>query len=104
MTDPEMSGTHTVIGFSNCSHMMPNRIAINNRAHLEAAMEFKLYTVVQDPTISYGLKPPGKQIAGIIRDLAQNDSSDLITGLEIFERFANYSRKIWKSIVISIGY
>jgi len=69
MTDPEMSGVHTVIGLSNCSHMMPNWIAIN-RAYLEATMEFKLYTVVQHPTISYGLKPPGKQIAGIIRDLA----------------------------------
>ena len=69
MTDPEMSGVHTVIGLSNCSYMMPNQIAIN-RAYLEAAMEPKPYTGVQHPTISYGLKPPGKQIAGIIRDLA----------------------------------
>ena len=96
MTDPEMSGVHTVIGLSNCSHMMPNRIAIN-RAYLEVAMEFGLDTAVLDPTISYGLKPPGKQITGIIRDLAQNDGSDPIKGFEIFERVANYSRKYGKA-------
>ena len=95
MIDPEMSGVHMIIGLSNCSHMMPNRIAIN-RAYLEVAMEFGLYTVVLDPTISYGLKPSGRQIAGIIRDLAQNDGSDPIKGLEIFERFANYSRRYGK--------
>ena len=96
MTDPEMSGIHTVIGLSNCSHMMPNRIAVN-RAYLEVAMEFGLDTAVLDPTINYGLKPSGKQILGIIRDLAENDDSDPIKGFKIFERIADYSRKYGKA-------
>jgi 5-methyltetrahydrofolate--homocysteine methyltransferase len=95
MTDPEMSGVHTVIGLSNCSHMMPNRIAVN-RAYLEVAMEFGLDTAVLDPTINYGLKPAGNQVSGIISDLAGNDGSDPIKGFEIFERIADYSRKYGK--------
>ena len=95
MSDPKMKGVHTVMGLSNCSHMMPNRMAMN-RAYLQAAMEHGLDAAVLDPMIDYGMKEPGKQISSIIKDLAENDGSDMMKGFEIFERIAEYSRKYGK--------
>jgi 5-methyltetrahydrofolate--homocysteine methyltransferase len=96
MSDPAMKGVHTVIGLSNCSHMMPNRIAIN-RAYLQVAMEHGLDAAVLDPTIDYGMKDPGKQILSIITALAENDGTDAMKGFEIFEQIAEYSRKYGKT-------
>jgi methylenetetrahydrofolate reductase (NADPH) len=90
--DSALRGTHTLIGLTNCSHMMPNRAAIN-RAYLYVAMEHGLSAAVLDPRVDYGAKEPGKQILSIIRDLAANDGSDMMAGMEIFERVAEYSRK-----------
>ncbi len=95
MNDSMMTGVHTAIGLSNCSHMMPNRIAIN-RAYLHVAMEHGLDAAVLDPTIDYGMKTPGKGISGIINELAENDGSDMMKGFEIFEQIAEYSRKYGK--------
>jgi 5-methyltetrahydrofolate--homocysteine methyltransferase len=96
MSDSELAGVHTSIGLSNCSHMMPNRTAIN-RAYLQVAMECGLDAAVLDPTVDYGMKKPGKQILSIITDLAENDGSDLMKGFQIFERVAEYSRKYGRS-------
>lgn len=90
--DPELRGSHTIIGLTNCSHMMPNRLAIN-RAYLHVAMEHGLNAAVLDPRVDYGAKEPGRQILSIVRDLAANDGSDLMASMEIFERVAEYSRK-----------
>ncbi|MBM3214069.1 hypothetical protein FJZ36_04060 [Candidatus Poribacteria bacterium] len=92
MDDPGLKGAHTLIGLTNCSHMMPNRMAIN-RAYLHCAMEHGLSAAVLDPRVNYGEKEPGKQILSIIRDLAANDGSDLMASMEIFERVAEYSRR-----------
>jgi len=90
--DPELKGCRTLIGLSNCSHMMPNRRAVN-RAYLDVALEHGVTAAVLDPTVDYGERTPGKQIRGIISDLAANDGSDMTAGFEIFTRIADYSRK-----------
>jgi len=90
--DAGLRGSHTLIGLTNCSHMMPNRTAIN-RAYLHVAMEHGLNAAVLDPRVDYGAKEPGKQILSIIRELAANDGSDPMAGMEIFEKVAEYSRK-----------
>jgi len=92
MTDPALMGVHTLIGLSNCSHMMPNRLAIN-RAYLQTAIEYGLSAAVLDPRVNYGEKEPGKQILAIIREFAENDGSDLMASMERFEKVAEYSRK-----------
>ena len=74
---------------------MPNRVAIN-RAYLHVAMEHGLDVAVLDPTIDYGMKAPGKGISGIINELAENDGSDMMKGVDIFEQVAEYSRKYGK--------
>ncbi len=96
MSDPYMKGVHTAMGLSNCSHMMPNRLAIN-RGYLQIAMEHGLDAAVLDPTIDYGIKDPGKQILSIIKDLAENDGTDMMKSFAIFERIAEYSRKYGKN-------
>jgi len=97
MGDSQMKGVHTVIGLSNCSHMMPRRLAIN-RAYLHVAMEHGLDAAVLDPAIDYGARPPEEGILGIVKDLAGNDGSDAMRGFEIFERVAEYSRRHRKSV------
>jgi 5-methyltetrahydrofolate--homocysteine methyltransferase len=90
--DPELAGARTLIGLSNCSHMMPNRRAVN-RAYLHVALEHGVTAAVLDPTVDYGQQEPGKQILGIVRDLAANDGSDMTAGFGIFTRIADYTRK-----------
>lgn len=90
--DPDLKGCRTLVGLSNCSHMMPNRRAVN-RAYLDVALEHGLTAAVLDPTVDYGEREPGKQIRGIISDLAANDGSDMTAGFEIFTRIAEYSRR-----------
>jgi|ABEF01.1.fsa_nt_gi hypothetical protein len=60
--------------------MMPNRRAVN-RAYLHAALEHGLTAAVLDPTVDYGERAPGKQILSIVRDLAANDGSDTVFGV-----------------------
>lgn len=90
--DPGLEGARTLIGLSNCSHMMPNRRAVN-RAYLHVALEHGVTAAVLDPTVNYGEREPGKQILSIMRSLADNDGSDMTAGFEIFTKIADYSRR-----------
>jgi 5-methyltetrahydrofolate--homocysteine methyltransferase len=92
MSDPQMSGVHTVIGLTNASHMMPNRLSLN-RSYLRVAMEYGLTAAVLDPRVNYGERDPGRQSLDIIQRLAENDGSDLAASMEIFEAIAEYSRR-----------
>lgn len=95
-SDPQLQGTHTLIGLSNCSHMMPNRISIN-RAYLQIAIDYGLTAAVLDPKVDYGMKIPSKQVLKLISDLADNDGSDATKSYEIFEKIAEYAQKYTKS-------
>ena len=91
-TDETMRGVRTLIGLSNCSHMMPNRLAVN-RAYLSVALDYGLTAAVLAPRPDFGVREPGSQIMKILRDLAENDGTDMMGSFEIFERIAEYTRK-----------
>jgi methylenetetrahydrofolate reductase (NADPH) len=91
-SDPQLRGTHTLIGLSNCSHMMPNRLSIN-RAYLQVAIDHGLTTAVLDPRVDYSVKAPSKQLLKLISDLADNDGPDSTKSFELFERIAEYAQK-----------